>query len=110
MLVLLFETHRILNENKLSPHPHTNLTLPVSNSCIMPCLTWRALDSFPSRAVISASMSLRISAMAVCSEYSGKDNLNFLIFVIDKLGCAPTLMCSSISFLAKLLQKYQNTN
>jgi hypothetical protein len=44
---------------------YTNLTLPVSSSCIMPCLTWRALASLFSRAAIWASMSLRISAMAV---------------------------------------------
>jgi hypothetical protein len=41
----------------------------VSNSCSMPCLTWRALTSLASSAAISASMSLRISAMAVCSGY-----------------------------------------
>ena len=36
---------------------HTNRILPVSNSCIMPCLTWRALASFASSAAIYASMS-----------------------------------------------------
>jgi len=44
---------------------YNNLTLPVNNTDIMPCLTCRALDSFPSSAAISASMSLRISAITV---------------------------------------------
>ena len=46
---------------------HINRILPVSSSCIMPCLIWRALASLASNAAISASMSLRIAAMAVCS-------------------------------------------
>ena len=46
---------------------HTNRILPVSSSCIMPCLMLRALASFASSAAISASMSLRMAAMAVCS-------------------------------------------
>ena len=47
--------------------PQTNLTFPLSNTDIIPALTCRALDSFPSSAEILASMSLRISAMPVCS-------------------------------------------
>jgi len=44
----------------LLPYIYTNLTLPVSNTDIMPCLTSRALDSFSSMAEISASMSFRL--------------------------------------------------
>ena len=47
---------------------HTRRILPVRSSCIMPCLSWRALASFASSAAISASMSERMAAMAVCSE------------------------------------------
>src|SRR2546422_10764234 len=46
---------------------HTRRILPVNSSCIMPCLSWRALASFSSSAATSASMSVRIVAMAVCS-------------------------------------------
>ena len=56
---------------------HTSRILPVSSSCIMPCLMWRALASFASSAAISASMSERMAAMAVCSSHSsGSGTLN----------------------------------
>ena len=37
----------------------------------MPCLSRRALESLASSAVISASMSERMLAMAVCSAFVG---------------------------------------
>ena len=46
---------------------HINRLLPVSSSCIMPFLIWRALASLASSAAISASMSLRMAAIAICS-------------------------------------------
>src|SRR5215510_2108641 len=46
---------------------HTRRILPVSSSCIMPCLSWRALASFSSSAATSASMSVSMVVMAVCS-------------------------------------------
>ena len=65
----ILPTKRLLTFKKLVAyvilHRYTNLTLPVSNTDIMPCLTCPALDNFPSRAAISASMSLRISAMPI---------------------------------------------
>src|SRR5262249_15124823 len=48
-----------------------NRILPVRSSCIMPCLTWRALASFASSPAISASMSERIAARASCSAFVG---------------------------------------
>src|SRR5207247_5938670 len=39
---------------RLADGTHTNRILPVSNSCIMPCLSARALMSFASCASISA--------------------------------------------------------
>src|SRR5262249_62053601 len=50
---------------------HTRRVLPVNSSCIMPCLSWRALASFSSSAAISASMSLRMMAIVVCSSIGG---------------------------------------
>jgi hypothetical protein len=51
----------------------TNLILPVSNSCIMPCLSWRVLVSFSSRTAIAVSISERIVAMrSRSSSSSGK--------------------------------------
>jgi hypothetical protein len=47
--------------------PYTNLTLPVSNSCIIPCFSSAVLARRASKAPISASMSLSTSAIAVCS-------------------------------------------
>ena len=38
----------------LADGAHTSRILPVSSSCIMPCLSWRALASFASSAAISA--------------------------------------------------------
>ena len=49
---------------------YTNRMRPVSSSCIMPCLMWRALASRDSSSASSVSMSLRMVAMAV---YSSKD-------------------------------------
>src|ERR1039458_4076167 len=49
---------------------HTRRILPVRRLCIMPCLIWRALASLASRAAISASISERTAAMAVCSSVS----------------------------------------
>ena len=45
---------------------HTNLVLPVSNSCIMPCFRAWALVRRCSNAANSASRSVSPSAMAVC--------------------------------------------
>ena len=42
---------------RLADPAHTRRTSPVSNTCIMPCFTARALASFASSAAISASMS-----------------------------------------------------
>src|SRR5438874_147835 len=50
---------------------HTSRVLPVSSSCIMPCLSARVLASRASRAASSASMSERTAAMAVCSAVVG---------------------------------------
>ena len=50
---------------------HVNLTLPVNSSCIMPCLSRRVLASLASSAPISASMSDKMAAMAVCSATVG---------------------------------------
>src|SRR5262249_19540530 len=50
---------------------HINRILPVNNSCIMPCLIWRALSSFFSRAATSASISERTAAIANCSAADG---------------------------------------
>ena len=55
---LQLPNHRLYNS---FPIAQTNLTLPPSNSDIIPALTCRALDSFPSSAEISASMLLRVS-------------------------------------------------
>src|SRR5438874_2493665 len=46
---------------------HLSRILPVSSSCIMPCLSWCALASLDFSAAISASISDRMAAMAVCS-------------------------------------------
>ena len=56
---------------------HINRILPVSSSCIMPCLMWRALASLVSNAAISVSMSLRMAAMAVCSLNRREHQINF---------------------------------
>src|ERR1019366_9022160 len=50
---------------------HTRRILPVSSSCIMPCLMHRALARLASSAAISESMSDRIAAMACCSALVG---------------------------------------
>src|ERR1700722_5306577 len=49
---------------------HTSRTLPVSSSCIMPCLSARVLSRRCSSAVSSASMSDSTSVIAACS-FSG---------------------------------------
>ena len=54
----------------LADGAHTSLVLPVSNSCIMPCLRARVLSRRCSSAASSASMSDSTSAMAVCSVLS----------------------------------------
>src|ERR1035437_9607256 len=51
----------------LSNVAHMSLVLPVSNSCIIPCLISRVLSRLCSCAAISASMSESTVAMAVCS-------------------------------------------
>ena len=48
----------------LADSAHTRRILPLSSSCIMPCLRLRALASFTSKETISASMSERTVAMA----------------------------------------------
>src|SRR5207247_6890720 len=57
---------------------HLSRIPPVSSSCIMPCLSWRAFPSLASIAAISASMSERMAAMAVCSESVGVGIVNAL--------------------------------
>lgn len=54
-------------QGKSKSASYTNRILPVSNSCIIPCLRARVLSRRVSRTAISASMSERTSAMAVCS-------------------------------------------
>ena len=46
---------------------HINRIFPVKRFCIMPCLSWLTLASLVSSATISASMSARTVAMAICS-------------------------------------------
>src|SRR6266516_6247206 len=55
----------------LSGRAHTSRILPVSSSCIIPCLSARVLSRRPSRAAISASMSESTAAMATCSDGVG---------------------------------------
>src|SRR5258708_36850839 len=50
---------------------HTNRTFPVTNSCIIPYLIRRALDSLAPSASISTSISERTSATADCSSTFG---------------------------------------
>src|SRR6266536_5019549 len=50
---------------------HMSRILPVSSSCIVPSLSMRVLASFASSEAISASMSERMVAMAVCSSTAG---------------------------------------
>ena len=58
---------------------HSKRILPVSSSCIMPCLIWRTLARRDSSAASSASMSLRTVATAICSPYSGTTTGTFVI-------------------------------
>ena len=46
---------------------HINRVRPVRSSCIMPCLSWRALVSLVSSAATSPSMSDSVAAMTTCS-------------------------------------------
>ena len=64
---------------------HTSRILPVSNSCIIPCLIARAFVSFPDSATISASMSESISAMAFCSGKDGSWNRTAISAVLERL-------------------------
>lgn len=54
----------------------------VRSSCIVPCLSWRALVSLTSIAESSASMSERIAAMAVCSSGSGIRSVTLRMLVL----------------------------
>src|SRR5207249_12283637 len=61
----------------LADGAHTRRILPVSSSCIMPCLSSRALASLASSAAIPASISERMAAMAACSSLAlGHRRLN----------------------------------
>jgi len=48
---------------------HMSRVLPVRSSRIMPCLIWRAFAHLASSAAISASISLRMLAIAVSSAF-----------------------------------------
>ena len=50
---------------------HTSRILPVSSSCIIPCLICRALASFVSSMAISVSISDKVVAIASCSARVG---------------------------------------
>ena len=71
----------------------TNLTRPVSNTDIMPALTCRALDSFPSSAVTWASMSLRVSTF----HYSLSTNR---ILPVSNMDIMPALTCRALDSFA----------
>jgi hypothetical protein len=60
----------------VSDGAHTRRVLPVRSSCIMPCLRRRVFSRRCSRAAISASMSERTAAMAVCSSPDGNETFN----------------------------------
>src|SRR5712671_5617716 len=63
----LIGINALLSEHDAVITFHINLVLPVSSSCIMPCLRARVFSRRCSNTVNSASMSDSNSAMAVCS-------------------------------------------
>src|SRR5262249_2243133 len=66
----------------LADRAHTRRIPLVRSSCIMPPLSARVLASFASRTAISASISERMEAMAICSAIDGTGSNTLAMLVL----------------------------